>query len=59
MREGSTQEDNLAMPFYAVGNSILLDRLKLLSPTTSYVSLADEIRGARKILDLRIWCDTI
>ena len=57
--EGTTQGDNLAMPFYALGISILLERLKLISPTTSQVSLADDITGARKILDLRIWWDTI
>ena len=57
--EGTTRGDNLAMSFYALGTSILLDRLKLISPTTSQVSLADDITGARKILDLRIWCDTI
>ena len=57
--EGTTQGDNLAMSFYALGTSILLDRLKLTSPTTSQVSLADDITGAEKILDLRILWDTI
>ena len=57
--EGTTQGDNLAMPFYALGISILLERLKLISPTTSQVSLADDITGAGKILDLRIWWDTV
>ena len=53
--ESTTQGDNLAMSFYALGTSILLDRLKLTSPTTSQVSFADDITGAGKILDLRIW----
>ena len=57
--EGTTWGDNLAMSFYALGASILLDRLKLISPTTSQVSLADDITGAGKILDLRKWSDTI
>ena len=57
--EGTTQVDNLAMSFYALGTSILLDRLKLTSPTTRKVGLADDITGAGKILDLRIWWDTI
>ena len=56
--EGTTQGDNLAMSFFALGTSIL-NRLKLLSPTTSQVSLAHGITGAGKILDLRIWWDTI
>ena len=57
--EGTTQGDNLAMSCYALGTSIPLDSLKLISPTTSQVSLADDITGAGKILDLRIWWDTI
>ena len=57
--EGTTQGDNLAMSFYALGTSILLDRLKLISPTASQVNLADDIAGAGKILDLGIWWDTI
>ena len=40
------------MWLYALGSSIVLDGLKLTSPTTSQVSLADEIRDAGKILDL-------
>ena len=50
---------NLAMSFYALGTSILLDRLRFISPTTSQVSPADDITGTGKILDLRIWQDTI
>ena len=57
--ESTTQGDNLAMSFYALGTSILLDRLKRISPTTSQVSLTDDITGAEKILDLRIRWDTI
>ena len=57
--EGTTQGDNLAMSLYALGTSILLDRLKLISPTKNQVNLADDITGAGKILHLRIWWDTI
>ena len=57
--EGTTQGDNLAMSFYSLGTSILLDKLKLTSPATSQVSLADDITDAGRILDLRIWWDTI
>ena len=45
--EGTTQGDNLAMSFYALDTSILLDRLKLISPTASQVSLADNITGTQ------------
>ena len=47
------------MSCYALGTSIPLDSLKLISPTKSQVSLADDITDAGKILDLRIWWDTI
>ena len=56
--EGTTQGDNLAMSLYAPGTSILLHRLKFTSPTTSQVNLADDITGAGKILDLRVWWDS-
>ena len=52
--EGTTQVDNLAMSFYSLGTSMLLDKLKLTSPATSQVSLADDITDAGRILDLRI-----
>ena len=55
--EGTAQGDNLAMSIYALGTSILPDRTKLTSSTTSQVGLADDITGAKKILDLRIWWD--
>ena len=57
--EGIAQVDNLAMSFYALGTSILLERLKLTSQSTSQVSLADDIKCTIKILDLRIWWDTM
>ena len=57
--ESTIQGDNLAMLFYALGTSIILDRLKLTSPTTSQISLADDITGTGKILDLRIRWDVI
>ena len=57
--EGTTRSDNLVMSFYALGTSILLNRLKLTSPTTNQVSLAYDIAGTGKILDLRIWWDTV
>ena len=57
--EGTTQGYNVTMSFYALGTSILLDRVKLASPTTSQVSVADGITGAGKVLDLKIWWDTI
>ena len=41
-----------------LGTSIILGRPKLISPTTSQVTLADDITGAGKILDLSIWWDT-
>ena len=57
--ESTIQGDNLAMSFYALGTSIILERLKLTSPTASQISLADDITGTGKILDLRIHWDAI
>ena len=57
--ESTIQGDNLAMSFYALGTSIILERLKLTSPTASQISLADDITGNGKILDLRIQWDAI
>ena len=41
--ENTTQGNNLAMSFYTLGTSILLDKLKVTSPTVRYFSLADDI----------------
>ena len=44
--EGTTQGDNLAMSFYALGTIPILNRLQISSPNVSHVCLADDITGA-------------
>ena len=51
--EGTTQGDNLAMSFYALGNIPLLNALRSTSPNVSQVCLADDIAGAGKLITLR------
>ena len=57
--EGTTQGDNLAMAFYALGTSPLLKTLSMTSPSVSQVSLADDITGAGKLEDLKVWWDSL
>ena len=53
--EGTTQGDNLAMPFYALGTDPLLRIVKIQCPKVSHVSLADDISGAATISNLKCW----
>ena len=57
--EGTTQGDNLAMSFYALGTDPLMRYLKITCPNTRQVSLADDITGAGTIYNLKEWWDTI
>ena len=57
--EGTTQGDNLAMAFYALGISTVLAALKCLCPSVSQVGLADDITGAAKIPNLRKWWENL
>ena len=60
--EGTTQEDPLAMPIYAIGITPLLEILK---PETSdvttlkHMAFADDLGGAGDLLELRRWWDNI
>ena len=58
-KEGSTQGDNLAMAFYALGIKPIQDALKLISPQTIQVWLADDAAGASSLVNLKAWWDTI
>ena len=58
-KEGSTQGDNLAMAFYALGTKTLQDILSNTSPSTKQVWLADDATGAASLNHLKIWWDTI
>ena len=57
--EGTTQGDNLAMSFYALGTIPLLNMLQISSPNVSNVCLADDITGAGSLVNLKNWWATI
>ena len=57
--EGTTQGDNLAMSFYALGLASLLRRLRITTPSVREVWLADDATGAGLLIDLRNWWDEL
>ena len=58
-REGTTQGDNLAGPFYALGTTPLQNKLRETSPEIKQVWLADDATGGGSITNLKSWWDTI
>ena len=58
-KEGTTQGDNLAMAFYALGTTPLSNVLQCASTNVKQVCLADDITGAGKLENLRKWWDII
>ena len=52
-REGTTQGDNLAMSFYVLGISPLIQRLKNTAPPINQIWLADDVTGAGKLEDAK------
>ena len=57
--EGTTQGDNLAMPFYVLGTSILLYELRQTTPNAKQIWLADDATGAGTIQQLKEWWDAV
>ena len=53
--EDSTQGDNLAMAFYALETTPLVNTLQIASPEVRQVCLADDISGAGSLDNLIIW----
>ena len=53
--EGTTQGDNLAMSFYAIGIAPIIENLKRTIPSVKNVALADDITGAGKFIELKLW----
>ena len=58
-QEGTTQGDNLAGTFYALGTTPLQNQLRSLVPEVKQVWLADDATGAGTINKLRKWWDVI
>ena len=57
--EGTTQGDNLAMSFYALGIAQMLTILRITSPNVSVVSLADDVTGTGTLENLKTWWDNV
>ena len=57
--EGTTQGDNLAMSFYALGIAPMPTILRITSPNVSQVSLADDVTGAGTLEKLKTWWDNV
>ncbi|XP_068723901.1 uncharacterized protein [Montipora capricornis] len=54
-QEGTTQGDPLAMPWYSVNTSIMIQSLRTSTPGVKQVWLADDSAGAGQIVQLHDW----
>ena len=54
-REGTTQADPLAMPWYALNTSIMIQKLRDHYPLVKQVWLADDLAGGGSIVQLYNW----
>ena len=54
-QEGTTQGDPLAMPWYSVNTSIMIQSLTVRVPEVKQVWLADDSAGRGRIEDLYRW----
>ena len=58
-REGTTQGDNLAMSFYALGTNLILNKMKNSVSGVKQVWLADNATGAGRLNELKQWWDSV
>ena len=54
-QEGTTQGDPLAMPWYSINTSIMIQSLRALTPEVKQVWLADDSTGGGRIAPLYSW----
>ena len=54
-QEGTTQGDPLAMPWYSVNTSIVIQSLRLNVPEVKQVWLADDSAGGGRLINLYSW----
>ena len=54
-QEGTTQGDPLAMPWYSVNTSIMIQSLRLNIPEVKQVWLADDSAGGGRLINLYSW----
>ena len=57
--EGTTQGDNLAMSFYAIAITPIIERLRQTIPSVKNVALADDITGAGNLIELKFWWEKV
>ena len=55
LREGTTQGDPTVMAAYALGLSPLLDHLQSIKRSVKHVAFADDLTGAGKLKEIKIW----
>ena len=55
LQEGTTQGDPLAMPWYSVNTSIMIQSLRLNVPEVKQVWLADDSAGGGRLINLYSW----
>ena len=58
-KEGTTQGDPLAMPWYSMNTNILITALKNSVPQARQVWLADDASAGGKLDDLNTWYDEL
>ena len=59
LNEGTTQGNNLAMSFYALGTAAQLHYLLISSRMVKRVCIADDVTGAGTLVNLKKWWSTI
>ena len=57
--EGTTQKDLLAMAWYSLNTTMLIETLKERIPSTRQVWLADDAAAAGGIRSLKEWYETL
>ena len=57
--EGTTQGDPTAMATYALGLTPLLDHLQSVKRSVEHVAFGDDLAGAGKLEEIKIWWDTL
>lgn len=57
--EGTTQGDPVAMAMYAIGLSVLQDKIVFGKTNVKQVAYADDLSGAGKITDIKGWWDLV
>ena len=56
-KEGTTQGDNLAMPFYGLGMTFVQTSIRFTKTHVKQVWLADDATGGGTLVNLKVWWD--